>query len=257
MKISEHGLAIIKAFESCMKAVPGRPGYFKPYDDGVGVLTIGWGHTNHHEPKFDKSAVWSQAECDAALVRDLAIFEAQVNRFAKVPLAQHEFDALVSWAYNTGGPATAGVWTQLNAGNKAAVPARLAQWNKGGGKVMAGLVRRRKAEGLLFSGEIVEAYRVAEIKGQPPAPSAPGQALDPASLRSAGRGPSPQGGGGKVAASDGAVAAKPGAPAAAPAPGATSVPGAPTAAAAPSQPRRGPIASLVAAVLPSLFKKGA
>lgn len=38
MRMGPAGLELVKAFESCMKAIPGRPGYFKPYDDGVGVL---------------------------------------------------------------------------------------------------------------------------------------------------------------------------------------------------------------------------
>lgn len=164
MKIGPDGLAIVKAFESCMAAVKGKPGYFAAYVDPVGVLTIGWGHTNHHLPKFDRGTVWSQDQCDDALAGDMAIFEAHVNKLAKVELKQHEFDALVSWAYNTGGPSTASLWTLLNSGNKAAIPANLAQWNKGGGRVLNGLVRRRKAEGLLFQGKIKEAYSVAQAK---------------------------------------------------------------------------------------------
>lgn len=164
MKIGPDGLAIVKAFESCMKKIPGKPGFFAAYYDPVHVLTIGWGHTNHHDPKFDAATVWSQAQCDAALASDMRVFEAHVNAMAKVPLAQHEFDALVSWSFNTGGPSHASVWRALNSGNKAAVPAALALWNKAGGNVLNGLTRRRKAEGLLFQGKIKEAYAVAQAK---------------------------------------------------------------------------------------------
>jgi lysozyme len=161
LKIGPDGLAVVK------KA---RPGYFAAYVDPVGVLTIGWGHTNHHEPEFDGGTVWSQAQCDAALAGDMATFEAHVNRLAKVDLKQHEFDALVSWAYNTGGPSTASLWRLLNGGNKAAIPGNLALWNKAGGRVLNGLTRRRKAEGLLFQGRIAEAYRVAGITFKPQRP---------------------------------------------------------------------------------------
>lgn len=168
MKIGPDGLAIVKAFESCMAKIAGKPGYFKAYYDPVNVLTIGWGHTNHHSPKFDAATVWSQAECDAALAGDMATFEAHVNRMAKVPLKQYEFDALVSWSFNTGGPSTASLWDALNRGDKASIPANLAQWNKGTVKgqkvVLNGLTRRRKAEGLLFQGKIKEAYAVAQAK---------------------------------------------------------------------------------------------
>lgn len=161
MRMSDAGLALVKAFESCAVEVKSRPGFFRPYRDSAGVLTIGWGHTNHHLPRFDGNAIWSQAQCDAALAGDMGTFERWVSNLAKVDLKQCEFDALVSWAFNTGGPATATLWKKLNAGNKAAVPAELAKWNRGGGKVLRGLVRRRKAEGLMFAGKIEEALAVA------------------------------------------------------------------------------------------------
>jgi lysozyme len=164
MKIGPDGLAIVKAFESCLAPVKSKPGFFTAYYDPVNVLTIGWGHTNHHLPKFDAATVWSQAQCDAALSGDMKVFESHVNALAKVHLEQHEFDALVSWAFNTGGPPHASVWKALNSGNKAGVPAALAMWNKAGGKVLNGLTRRRKAEGLLFQGKIKEAYAVAQAK---------------------------------------------------------------------------------------------
>jgi lysozyme len=161
MKMGPAGLELVRAFESCMKAIPGRPGFFKPYIDAAGVLTIGWGHTNHHLPRFDRNAIWSQAECDSALAGDMRTFERHVEQFAKVDLLQCEYDALVSWSFNTGGPETATLWKRLNAGNKAAVPAELAKWNRGGGKVLAGLTRRRKAEGLMFAGRVKDALAVA------------------------------------------------------------------------------------------------
>lgn len=168
MKTSINGLALIMAFEGCHKAVPGRPGYFKAYVDPVGVLTIGWGHTNHHEPKFTSSTIWSQEQCDAALAKDLEVFERHVEQRAKVELKQHEFDALVSWSYNTGGPISASVWAAVNEGKPQLVPQRLALYNKGtvGGvkKILPGLVRRRKAEGELFKGDIDRAMLTAGVK---------------------------------------------------------------------------------------------
>jgi lysozyme len=161
LTVSQNGLELIKAFESCLRPVKGRPGYFKTYIDPVGVRTIGWGHTNHHPPRIDMSTVWSQKECDDALARDLDIFERQVNRLATVPLKQHEFDALVSWAYNTGGPRSSMVWKYVNSKRRGAVVAQLKKWNKGGGQVLRGLTRRRLAEGLMFMGEIEKALRVA------------------------------------------------------------------------------------------------
>jgi len=164
MKTSSDGLAIVKAFEGCHKAVKGRPGYFTTYDDGVGVLTIGYGHTNQHEPRFKAGDIWDRAKCDEVLALDLESFEKHVSRMAHVPLAQHEFDALVSWAFNTGGPASATLWKRLNAGNKDDVPAQLLRWNRGGGRVLRGLTRRRQSEAALFQGDFEDAFGYAKVK---------------------------------------------------------------------------------------------
>lgn len=71
MRTSQNGFALVKAFESCMAAIKTRPGFFKPYKDAVGILTIGWGHTNHHLPRFDGNTIWSQQQCDDALAGDM------------------------------------------------------------------------------------------------------------------------------------------------------------------------------------------
>lgn len=189
MRISPTGLAIVKAFEGCLAPVPGRPGYFKPYVDPVGVLTIGYGHTNHHEPKFTSSTIWSQQQCDEALAGDMATFETHVARQAKVALTQYEFDALVSWSYNTGGPSTATLWRKLNAGDKASVPRELAKWNRGGGKVLNGLTRRRKSEGELFAGNVAAALNTAGVKA--PVASSPPPAKDSPAAKPKPPGPIP------------------------------------------------------------------
>ena len=93
------------------------------------------GPTNHHLPRFDGNTIWSQQQCDDALAGDMQVFERWVSNLAKVTLTQNEFDALVSWSFNTR-PGVRDVWKKLNAGNKTAVPAELAKWNRGGGKVL-------------------------------------------------------------------------------------------------------------------------
>src|SRR3569623_3546686 len=112
--IGPAGLELVRAFETCMKAIPSQKGRFTTYLDSAGVLTIGWGHTKHHLPRFAPGAVWSRAECDAALAGDMMTFERQVHGLCHVSLEQHEFAALVSWAFTTGGPARATLWKQLN-----------------------------------------------------------------------------------------------------------------------------------------------
>ena len=84
-------------------------------------------------------------------------FERHVHDLCHVLLAQHEFDALVSWAFNTGSPPSATLWKKLNSGQKGAV----AKWNRAGGRVLAGLTRRRKAEALMFAGDVKGALALA------------------------------------------------------------------------------------------------
>ena len=150
-KLSPAGAALIKSFEGCHK----RDGaLFKPYVCPGGVLTIGWGHTNHHGRQFDETARWTQQDCDNAFVEDLTDFGRQVGALLKVPLKQHQFDALVSFAYNVGiGNLRAStLLRKLNAGDAAGAALEFHRWNRSRGKVLPGLVRRRAAEALLFQG---------------------------------------------------------------------------------------------------------
>ena len=151
MKLSQKGAALIKSFEGCQKAQGG--GAFVPYVCPAGVLTIGWGHTNAGRGrKFAAGDTWSQADCDQAFVDDMATYEDVVNSAVKVPLQQYQFDALVSFAYNCG-PANLRASTllrKLNAGDYAGAALEFHKWNKGGGVVLKGLVRRRAAEALFF-----------------------------------------------------------------------------------------------------------
>lgn len=158
METSAAGVNLIKAFENCLKPV-GR-GKFKPYICPAGVLTIGWGHTNHHGRRFGKNDIWTQAECDEALAEDLAGFEQVVSRRVKVKLSQPQFDALVSFAYNCGegNLSKSTLLKKVNAGDFEGASREFAKWNKGGGKVLAGLVRRRASEALLFQGLADENY---------------------------------------------------------------------------------------------------
>ena len=65
------------------------------------------------------------------------------------------YDALVSWTYNLG-PTNLKSSTMLkflNTGNYEEIPTQIKRWNKAGGKVLQGLIRRREAEALLFEGK--------------------------------------------------------------------------------------------------------
>jgi lysozyme len=150
LRLSACGAGLIKAFENCLRPVGG--GKFRAYLCPAGKLTIGWGHTNDHGRRFDARAVWTQAECDAAFLEDMAYFENAVRRLAKVALTQCRFDALVSFAYNCGEAnlARSTLLKKLNAGDFEGAACEFARWNRGGGRVLPGLVRRRASEALLF-----------------------------------------------------------------------------------------------------------
>ncbi|HWT31557.1 MAG TPA: lysozyme [Propylenella sp.] len=152
LSLSTEGANLIKAFESCEKK--SGPGRFKAYVCPAGVLTIGWGHTNDNGRKFGPDDIWSQQECDDAFNTDMDVFEKAVRRNVTVPLNQSQFDALVSFTYNVGegNLKSSTLLKKVNAGDFEGAAHEFSKWNKGGGKVLAGLVRRRASEALLFQG---------------------------------------------------------------------------------------------------------
>ena len=149
-KLTDAGANLVKHFEGCLKKI--GPDHYTAYKCPAGVATIGFGHTNHHGRKFSMGDVWSSAECDAEFLTDMRGFEDAVRRLVKVPLEPHQFDALVSFAYNCGegnlGKST--LLKKVNASDFAGAAKEFAKWNKGGGKVLSGLTRRRASEALLF-----------------------------------------------------------------------------------------------------------
>ena len=137
-----EGLSLIKKFEGCE---------LEAYQCSAGVWTIGYGHTKGVTP----SDSISQEEAEQMLVDELHEYESYVNEYVTVALSQNQFDALVSWVYNLG-PANLKASTMLkvlNSGKYEDVPAQIKRWNKAGGKVLEGLIRRREAEACLFQGK--------------------------------------------------------------------------------------------------------
>ena len=125
------------------------------YRDAAGIWTIGYGHTAAAGPPVPVAGMTiTAAEADAILGRDLARFEAAVTRLVTVALSQSEFDALVSFTFNVGEGALgrSTLLKKLNAGDRAGAAAEFGRWNKAGGRVLAGLTRRRAEERAMFSG---------------------------------------------------------------------------------------------------------
>jgi len=150
--LTRAGANLIKHFESCMQKVGADQ--YKAYRCPAGVLTIGYGTTQHDDYKFNANTVWSMAECNEAFTKSMAVYEAAVRRLVAVELEPCQFDALVSFTYNCGegnlGKST--LLKKVNAKDFDGAAKEFARWNKGGGKVLAGLTRRRASEALLFQG---------------------------------------------------------------------------------------------------------
>jgi lysozyme len=84
--------------------------------------------------------------------QDVASAEATVKRLVRVELNQEEYDALVDLVFNIGmgNFDTSTLLRKLNAGDTEGAIAEFARWNKGGGVVLSGLVKRREANRVLF-----------------------------------------------------------------------------------------------------------
>lgn len=144
MSTSQNGINLISSFEGCE---------LKAYLCPTKVWTIGFGTTvypNGVKVKKGDSCTLEQAKQFKA--HDLKRFEKTVNDLVKVPLTQNQFDALVSLAYNigTGAFEKSTLLKKLNTGDYQGAADQFTVWNKGGGKVLQGLVNRRAKEKEVF-----------------------------------------------------------------------------------------------------------
>ncbi len=146
MKLSEEGFRLIRSFEGFHTKL--KNGKCKAYRCPAGVWTIGYGCTEGIKPGM----IWTKEEAEAALKKEIAKFEAAVNRLVKVDLNQNERDALISFAYNCGEGALAKstLLRKLNKGDRIGAAREFAKWTRGGGRVLPGLVARRDREAALF-----------------------------------------------------------------------------------------------------------
>lgn len=139
MQYGKDGMALTEGFESCR---------LMPYQDGGGVWTDGWGNTHGVVPGLRIT----QDKADADLLANVSDAVDAVNDNVTVDLAQHQFDALVDFAFNCGCNAfkESTLLKKLNAGDYEGAHDELVRWCKDNGKVVAGLLRRRRAEQELF-----------------------------------------------------------------------------------------------------------
>lgn len=167
MKLSDQGAALMHRFEGCRD---------RPYLCPAHMWTIGYGHVLYQDqlrlpmartpetrtiPMIRKEyplrpehfRIWSKEEIDALFQADVASFERGVLRLAP-GLAGHQgaFDACVSFAFNAGlgNFQRSQIRIKINRGDWQGAADAFMQWTKGGGRVLPGLVARRKAERELF-----------------------------------------------------------------------------------------------------------
>jgi lysozyme len=109
------------------------------------VPTVCNGHTG---PDVQVGDVWTKAQCDAILVRNLEKHGQGLLKCVTVPLNQHQFDALSSWTFNVGVGAACGstLVRLLNKHQYTDACNQLPRWNRAGGRVVRGLTNRRLAE---------------------------------------------------------------------------------------------------------------
>ncbi|MBX2865588.1 MAG: lysozyme [Leptolyngbyaceae cyanobacterium MAG.088] len=136
------GVGLIKSFEGLR---------LKAYQDAVGVWTIGYGTTRGVKP----GQSISEAQAEAFLKSDLDRFEQAVNQAVRIPINDNQFAALVSFTYNVGSGAmrSSTLLKKLNRRDLYGAANEFPRWNRAGGRVLAGLTRRRNAERALFLGQ--------------------------------------------------------------------------------------------------------
>lgn len=138
-QINRAGWELIKRFEGCKLTA---------YTCPAGRLTIGFGSTGPHvKPGMRITA----EQADELLQADLRRFEDYVAEHCG-KTTDNQFAALVSFCFNVGeGNLRTSTLRRLHlAGDYAGAQAQFARWNRAGGKIMAGLVKRREAEAELY-----------------------------------------------------------------------------------------------------------
>ena len=147
LQFSHNGMRLVAKFEGYVS---------KPYKDAVGIWTIGYGNTYYPDGRKvgPKDRPLSKKEAEDLKIeivnRDFAPAIREMTKGLNI--TQNQFDALISLGYNIGVNALAksSVIKYLKAGDIQRAADSFLLWNKAGGKVLNGLVNRRKAERELF-----------------------------------------------------------------------------------------------------------
>ena len=145
LTVDDDGINFIKQFEGFRS---------DPYQDSVGVWTVGYGSTFLPDGSRVTADTPSVDEDDAVslLKHALTKFEKVINEVVTVELNQNQFNALADFVYNVGSGnfESSTLLKDINAGDFTSAAEQFGRWNKAGGHVLAGLTTRRGKESELF-----------------------------------------------------------------------------------------------------------
>ena len=143
MKTSQNGLNLIKQFEGIE---------LQSYQDQAGYWTIGIGTRFIDNESVKPGMMITEDQALQYLQLDVEKFENAVNENVEVDLTQNQFDALVDFTYNLGQESliNSTLLKKLNNGDYQGAANEFLRWDKAGGQVVEGLLRRRTAERELF-----------------------------------------------------------------------------------------------------------
>lgn len=165
MRVNQDTINLIKKWEGFRA---------RAYRDAVGIWTIGYGTTARAGVGIDPKPGMDITEVEAEYYLEKAVnkFADDIRNAITVEINENEFGAFVSLAYNIGPTAfkRSSALRHFNAGNKKKACANIALWNKAGGKVLRGLVNRRKEEQELFRKPVSVTPPPPDVEPVPPRP---------------------------------------------------------------------------------------
>ena len=143
MEYSKNGLHLTEEFEGLRLTAYPDPG------TGGNPWTIGYGHTGSD---VHPGLTITKEQAEELLMKDIQKAVADVNSKVTTDLTQDEFDAIVDFVFNVGAGNfnNSTLLKKINANDMEGAANEFDKWNLAAGKVMAGLVRRRHAETMLF-----------------------------------------------------------------------------------------------------------
>ena len=176
MKLGPKGKQLIQSWEGLVLFTYDDAYKPKPYTGGKvkGTLTIGYGHTAAAGEPIPKAGMKiSKAEAERIFDKDIQKYVQDVNGFLTRKVSQEQFDALVSFHYNTGALGRSTLLKKVNAGQFDQVPAEFMKWVNDNGKTLPGLINRRRAEVALWRQLKTDVVASANTPVDEPAPPKP------------------------------------------------------------------------------------